>query len=80
MTQPPRCTVCGDTLPDGRFHGATTCREYADALARRRGDTLDDATHADLMLLRLWCQLFAALRDGGRRSRSRDEDNGSFAR
>jgi hypothetical protein len=64
MTDPVRCQVCGDTLPDHDFPGATTCREWADAAAGRLGDLLDEATYNDLLLMRLCCQLFAAVRDG----------------
>jgi hypothetical protein len=39
---PPVCTVCGDTLPDHDFPGATTCRQWADATAARLGDMLDE--------------------------------------
>jgi hypothetical protein len=46
-TDPPRCAVCGDTLSDYTLPGTTTCKEWADSLARLKGDMLDEATHTD---------------------------------
>jgi hypothetical protein len=64
---PPVCTVCGEDLPDDRHPGATTCREWADAVAARLGDMMSDAAYFYLMLLRRLCQVFAAMRDGRER-------------
>jgi hypothetical protein len=64
MPVPARCAVCGDELPDARFPEAATCRQYADALARERGDLLPEDLYQSLMLMRLWCRLSATLRDG----------------
>jgi hypothetical protein len=36
------CQVCGCPLPDVYFPGVTTCREWADTVARERGDLLPE--------------------------------------
>jgi hypothetical protein len=71
----PRQCTSGDTpsasalpvLYSRRPSEAATCRQYADALARERGDLLPEELYRSLMPMRLWCQLSAALRDGKER-------------
>jgi hypothetical protein len=58
------CRKCLDDLPSDRFPHATTCREYANAYARERGDCLGEAAHIYLVLLRAYCGLAWALRVG----------------
>jgi hypothetical protein len=57
------CAACGDELPDD-FPRATTCREWADAYARRLGGLLSEELYQSLLLVRGLCQLVAALQDG----------------
>ncbi len=73
IAAPQVCARCLDPLPDDAPPGLLTCREYADWVARTKGDQLT-ADRADaLQLFWLMCGLDEALREGGKRfGRMRD--------
>jgi hypothetical protein len=60
----PRCRHCHDDLPADCPATLTSCRQYADWRARRRGDLLGAAEADDLTLYAGLCALYVSLRDG----------------
>jgi hypothetical protein len=64
MTTRPACDRCHDPLPDDAPPSLHTCRDYAHWRARAAGDTLTAAEADALMMLRVWCALDEALREG----------------
>jgi hypothetical protein len=60
----PLCSCCGVLLPDATVPGPTTCRQWVDAVVRHQGDLLSEDLCRDLELIRVFCALYAAIRDG----------------
>jgi hypothetical protein len=60
----PRCRHCLDDLPADAPPHVTSCRQYADWRARRRGDLLGPAEADDLTQCAGLCALYVSLRDG----------------
>ena len=56
-----QCSRCGDDLPTDAPPSVRTCRDYADMIARARGDMLDEEMFQSLMLMRLFCALDYAI-------------------
>lgn len=59
-----QCSRCNDDLPADAPPSVRTCRDYADMIARERGDMLDEAMSNMLMMMRLYCALDYALAHG----------------
>lgn len=61
---PRTCFRCGDDLPCDAPPGVATCRQYATAVARARGDMLTEEMAHDLTLYAGLCAIDVAIRDG----------------
>jgi hypothetical protein len=58
------CPRCGDALPDGAPPGTVTCEDYSHRRARLLGDLLTAEEEVRLKLVRGFCALAEAVREG----------------